>query len=64
MYRIRLLREGQIVETVKASVVDMAEIVDRATELERRLGTDDWEVFNGLEQQVVTKTRWREVKGG
>lgn len=63
MYRIRLLREGQIVETVKASVVDMAEIVDRAIELERRHEADDWEIVNGLGQRAVTKTRWREVKG-
>ena len=63
MYRIQLLRRGQIVETIRASVAEMAEIADRATELEQRHEADDWEVVNGLGQRVVTKTRWRDVNG-
>ena len=64
MYRIQLLRKGQIVETVKSSVAEMSEIVDQATELEQRHKANDWEVVNGLGQRVVTKTRWRDVNGG
>ena len=63
MYRIRLLREGQIVETVESDMIDIAEIAHRATELEPWHGADDWEIVNGLGQRVVTKTRWKTVMG-
>jgi hypothetical protein len=63
MYRIRLLKEGQIVETVDADITDIAEIAHRATELDRGHGADDWEIVNGLGQRVVTKTRWKTVMG-
>ena len=64
MYRIRLLKEGQVVETVEAAdTSDVGEIAQRATELEPRHGADDWEIVNGLGQRVVTKTRWRTVMG-
>jgi hypothetical protein len=63
MYRIRLLREGQIFETVDADIIDIAEIAHRAAELEPRHGADDWEIVNGLGQRVVTKTRWKTVMG-
>jgi hypothetical protein len=61
MYRIRLLREGQIVETVDADIIDIAEIAHRATELEPQHGADDWEIVNGLGQRVVTKARWKAI---
>jgi hypothetical protein len=57
MYRIRLLKEGKIVETVEAEISDVAEIAHRATELEPRHGADDWEIVNGLGQRFVTKSR-------
>jgi hypothetical protein len=63
MYRIRLLRAGQIVETVDAELIDIAEIAHQATELEARHGADDWEIVNGLGQRVVSKTRWKTVMG-
>ena len=64
MYRIRLLKEDQVVETVEAAdTSDVGEIAHRATELEPRHGADDWEIVNGLGQRVVTKTRWRTVMG-
>ena len=61
MYQIRLLRKGQIVETVEADISDVAEIAHRATELEPRHGADDWEIVNGLGQRVVTKSRWKAI---
>jgi hypothetical protein len=63
MYRIQLLKEGQIVETVEADTSDIGEIAHQASELERRHATDDWEIVNGLGQRVVSKTRWRTVMG-
>jgi hypothetical protein len=63
MYRIRLLKEGQVVETVEADGSDIGDIAHRATALEPRHGADDWEIVNGLGQRVVTKTRWRTVMG-
>jgi hypothetical protein len=63
MYRIRLLKEGQVVETAEADASDIGEIAHRATELEARHGADDWEIVNGLGQRVVSKTRWRTVMG-
>ena len=63
MYRIRLLKEGHVVETVDADISDIGEIVHQATELEPRHGADDWEILNGLGQRVVSTTRWRTVMG-
>ena len=61
MYRIRLLRQGQVVETVDADIIDIGEIAHRASGLEPQHGADDWEIVNGLGQRVVTKSRWRAI---
>jgi hypothetical protein len=59
MYKIQLLKDGRVVETVDANwTFDIAEIASKAVELEPQHGADDWEVVNGMKQRVVTKSRW------
>src|SRR5690242_17668365 len=49
-YRIRLLKEGEVVEIVEMDASDVGEIAHQATDLEARHGADDWEIVNGLGQ--------------
>jgi hypothetical protein len=59
MYKIQLLKDGHVVETVDANwTIDIAEIASKAVELEPKHGADDWEIVNGMQQRVVTKARW------
>jgi hypothetical protein len=62
MYKIRLLRGGQVVETIDANTIDIAEIASKASALEPQHGADDWEIVNEMAQRVVTKSRWNSMR--
>jgi len=61
--KIRLLKNGQAVETVDAKwTIDIAEIASSADELGPAHGTDDWEIVNEAGGAVLTKERWSTMR--
>ncbi len=63
MLKIRLLKDGRVVETVDAKwTIDIAEIASKAGELEPQHGADDWDIVNETDRQILTKSRWNSMR--
>ena len=63
MLKIRLLKRGQVIETVVARwTIDIAEIARVADGLGPEHGADNWEVVNEAGGTILTKARWTEMR--
>jgi hypothetical protein len=63
MMKIRLLKDGQVVESFDARwTIDIADIADSAAELGPECGADEWEVVNEAGNSILTKTRWKTIR--
>jgi hypothetical protein len=63
MLKIRLRKDGQVIETVDAKWThDIADIASSADELGPEHGADDWEVVNEAGRPILTRARWSIIK--
>jgi hypothetical protein len=63
MLKIRLLKDGCVVDTVDARwTINIAEISTEADGLEPQHGADDWDVVNEADMEILTKTRWNKMR--
>jgi hypothetical protein len=60
MLKIRLLKDGRVVEIFDANIADIA---SEAGELEPQHGADDWEIVNDIGATVMPKSRWSGLTG-
>ena len=63
MLKIRLLKDGQVIETVDAKwTLDITDIARSADELGPEHGADDWALVNEAGIAVLTKARWSTMR--
>jgi hypothetical protein len=63
MMKIRLLKDGQVVESFDARwTIDIADIAASADRLGPEHGADDWEVVNDIGSPILTKARWKMLR--
>ena len=63
MMKIRLLKDGEVVESLDAQwTIDIADIAANADRLGPEHGADDWEVFNDTGRRILTKARWNTIR--
>ena len=63
MMRIRVLKEGHVLDTVDAKwTINIAEIAREADKLLPHLGADGWEVVNEDDLAILSKSRWRQMQ--
>ena len=63
MMKIRLLKDGQVVESLDARwTIDIADVAESADELGPDYGADEWEVVNEAGAPILTKARWNTIR--
>ena len=63
MMRIRVLKEGHVLDTVDAKwTINIAEIAREADKLVPRLGADAWDIINDDDVAILSKSRWHQLR--
>jgi hypothetical protein len=62
MLKIRLSKDGRVVDTVDAKwTINIAEIAREADKLGPRLGANTWDIVNEADVVVFSKSRWHSM---
>jgi hypothetical protein len=62
MLRIRLLKDGGVVDTVDAKwTINIADIAREADKLVPRMGADGWDIVNEEDVEIFSNARWHRI---
>ena len=63
MMRIRVLKEGHVLDTVDAKwTINIAEIAREADKLLLHIGADAWDIVNDEHVEILSKSRWHQMR--
>ena len=63
MLKIRVLKDGHLLETVDARwTINIAEIAREADNLLPHLGADAWDIVNEDDVAILNKARWHQMR--
>jgi hypothetical protein len=63
MLKIRVLKDGQLLDTIDAKwTINIAEIAREADKLLPRLGADAWDIVNEDDVEILGKSRWHKMR--
>ena len=63
MLKIRLLKDGRVLDTVDAKwTINITEIAREADKLAPRLGADAWDVVNDEDVEILSNSRWHKIQ--
>jgi hypothetical protein len=63
MLKIRLLKDGHVLDTVDAKwTINIAEIAREADKVGPRVGADAWDIVNENDIAILSKSRWHKMQ--
>jgi len=63
MMRIRVLKDGHVLDTLDARwTINIAEIAREADKLLPHLGADGWDIINEDDVAILSKPRWHQMR--
>ena len=63
MLKIRVLKEGHVLDTIDAKwTINVAEIAREADKLLPHLAGDAWDIVNEDDVEILSKSRWHQMR--